>query len=117
MSGRLISLENRDYMLEISGPVLDNLGLKMVLVCLICVLYLCVIAWYLNNIQIVVLSVWGRNGREFSVLRSGTECWNFWVVSDNPRTVWGLLKQSRLMVGLKLSMCVVCIILLKMNGL
>ena len=36
---------------------------------------------------------------------------------DSPRTVWGLLKQSRLMVRLKLSMCVVCIILLKMNGL
>ena len=32
---------------------------------------------------------------------------------DSPRIVWGLLKQSRLMVGLKLSMCVVCIILLK----
>ena len=29
----------------------------------------------------------------------------------------GLLKQSWLMVGLKLSICVVCIILLKMNGL
>ena len=29
----------------------------MVLVCLICVLYLCVIAWYLNNMQIVVLGV------------------------------------------------------------
>ena len=28
-------------------------------------------------------------------------------------TVWGLLKQSGLMVGLKLSMCVICIILLK----
>ena len=33
---------------------------------------------------------------------------------DNPRTVWRLLKQSGLMVGLKFSMCVVCIILLKL---
>ena len=32
---------------------------------------------------------------------------------DSPRTVWGLLKQSGLMVRLKLSMCVICIILLK----
>ena len=36
---------------------------------------------------------------------------------DIPRTVWGLLKQPGLMVGLKLSMSVVCKILLKMNGL
>ena len=32
---------------------------------------------------------------------------------DSSRTVWGLLKQFELMVGLKLSMCVICIILLK----
>ena len=32
---------------------------------------------------------------------------------DNPRTVWGLLKQSGLMVRLKLSICVIFIILLK----
>ena len=32
---------------------------------------------------------------------------------DSPRTVWGLLKQSGLMVEPKSSMCVVCIILLK----
>ena len=32
---------------------------------------------------------------------------------DNPRIVWELLKPSLLMVGLKLSMCVICIILLK----
>ena len=62
-------------------------------------------------------SVWGRNGREFSIIRSGTECWNFWAISDSPHTVFGLLKQPRLMVGLKLSMCVACKILLKMNGL
>ena len=39
------------------------------------------------------------------------------AVSDSPHTVFGLLKQPRLMVGLKLSMCVVCKILLKVNGL
>ena len=33
---------------------------------------------------------------------------------DSPRTVWGMLKQPGLMVRLKLSMCVVCIILLKL---
>ena len=32
---------------------------------------------------------------------------------DSPRIVWELLKQSGLMVGHKLSMCVICIILLK----
>ena len=32
---------------------------------------------------------------------------------DSPRIVWGMLKQSELMVGLKLSMCVICILLLK----
>ena len=62
-------------------------------------------------------SVWGRNGLEFSVLSSGTECWKFWVVLDSPHTVFGLLKQLGLMVGLKLSMCVVCKILLRVNGL
>ena len=62
-------------------------------------------------------SVWSRNGREFSVLRSGTECWNLWAVSDSPHIVFGLLKQPGLMVGLKLSMCVVCKILLIVNGL
>ena len=41
-------------------------------------------------------SVWGRNGREFSVLRRGTECWKFWAVSNNPRIVCRLLKQSGL---------------------
>ena len=35
------------------------------------------------------------------------------AVQDSPCTVWGLLKQSGLMVGLKLPMCVVCIILFK----
>ena len=33
---------------------------------------------------------------------------------DSPRTVWGLLNRSGLMVGLKFSMCVVCIIMLKL---
>ena len=32
---------------------------------------------------------------------------------DRPRIIWGLLKQSGLMVRLKLSMCVIHIILLK----
>ena len=36
-----------------------------------------------------------------------------WSSMDSPHTVWGLLKQSGLMVGLQLSMCVICIILLK----
>ena len=39
------------------GQSQTDLGLKMVLVCLRCVLYLCVISWYLNNMQIVVLGV------------------------------------------------------------
>ena len=76
----------------------------MVLVCLVCVINC---GW----------SVWGRNGREFSVLQSGIECLNFWAVSDSPHTVFGLLKQPELIVGLKLSMCVACKILLKTNGL
>ena len=35
-------------------------------------------------------SVWGRNGREFSVLRSGTEGWKFMAISDSPCWVWRL---------------------------
>ena len=34
-----------------------------------------------------------------------------------PTNCFGLLKQPGLMVGLKLSMCVVCKILLRVNGL
>ena len=48
----------------------------------ICVVYVLNCDW----------SVWGRNGSEFSVLRSGTECWNFWAVSDSPHTIFRLLK-------------------------
>ena len=65
----------------------------MVLVCLGCVLYLCVIASYLNNMQIVV----GVFGAEMAVsFRSSGVGLNFWAVSDSPRTVWRLLKQSGL---------------------
>ena len=53
----------------------------------------------------------------FRILQSGTECWNLWAVPDSPCTVFGLLKQPGLIVGLKLSMCIACKILLKMNGL
>ena len=35
-------------------------------------------------------SVWGPNGHEFSILRSGTEGWKFWAVSDSPGWVWRL---------------------------
>ena len=49
---------------------------------------------------------WSRNGHEFSVLRSGTECWKIWAVSDIPHTVWRLLKIVPIcLIGPKMSMC------------
>ena len=51
-----------------------DLGLKIIVVCLGCVINC---GW----------SVWGRNGSEFSVLWRGTECYKFWAVSDSPRTI------------------------------
>ena len=48
-----------------------------------------------------------------SVPKKWNRCLMRGLSMDSSRTVWGLLKQSGLMVGLKLSMCLVCIILLK----
>ena len=61
----------------------------MVLVCLGCVLYLCVIAWYLNNMQIVVLGVvrpemtmdFGSKEVKPRLMRG--------LSMDSPRTVFG----------------------------
>ena len=71
----------------------------------------------MNNMQIVVLGV----VRPEMAINFGSKevepMHDEGLFMDSPRTIWGLLKQSGLMVGLKLSMWVVCIILLKMNGL
>ena len=56
------------------GQSRTDLGLKMVLVCLGCVINC---GW----------SVWGRNDCEFSIIQRGTKCWKFWAVLDSPRIV------------------------------
>ena len=63
--------------------------------------------------QIVVLGVVRPEMAIDSVPKKWNRCLMRGLSMDNPHTVWGLLKQSELMVGLKLSMCVVFIILLK----
>ena len=63
--------------------------------------------------QIVVLGVVRSEWPLISVPKKWNRCLMRGLSMNSPRTIWGLLKQSGLMVGLKSSMCVVCIILLE----